>query len=97
MQGHANLFRRTVPVTLEEEVKIGAKLTHFLRAYVTRQEDGTLTVRLTGNQSSGALSSMAKANALLVVPEKNQTVPKGAQLTALMLDNSLEETSAFSL
>ena len=97
MQGHANLFRRTVPVTLEEEVKIGAKLTHFLRAYVTRQEDGTLTVRLTGNQSSGALSSMAKANALLIVPEKNQTVPKGGQLTALMLDNSLDETSAFSL
>jgi molybdopterin biosynthesis enzyme len=84
-------------VTLEEEVKIAAKLTHFLRAFVTRQADGTLTARLTGHQSSGALTSMAKANALLIVPEKNQTVPKGAQLNALMLDHTLEETSAFSL
>ena len=97
MQGHANIFRRTASVTLEEEVKIAAKLTHFLRAYVTRHEDGTLTARLTGHQSSGALTSMAKANALLIVPEKNQTVPKGAQLNALMLDHTLEETSAFSL
>jgi molybdopterin molybdotransferase len=97
MQGHAALFRRPIGVTLEEEVKIAAKLTHFLRAHVTRQEDGTLTARLTGHQSSGALTSMAKANALLVVPGTSPTVAKGAQLHALMLDHSLEETSAFSL
>ena len=97
MQGYNTLFRRTVTVTLEEEVKIGAKLTHFLRASVTRKEDGTLMARLTGLQSSGALTSMTKANALLIVPETSPTVAKGAQLKALLLDQSLEETSAFSL
>ena len=97
MQGYASLFRRTVTVTLEEEVKITAKLTHFLRASVARKEDGTLTARLTGLQSSGALTSMAKANALLIVPETSPKVAKGAQLKALPLDQSLEETSAFSL
>jgi molybdopterin molybdotransferase len=97
MQGYNTLFRRTVTVTLEEEVKIGAKLTHFLRASVTRKEDGMLTARLTGLQSSGALTSMTKANALLIVPETSPTVAKGAQLKALLLDQSLEETSAFSL
>ena len=97
MQGHTNLFRRTSTVTLEEEVKISAKLTHFFRAYVTRKDDGTLTARLTGLQSSGALTSMAKANALLIVPETSPKVAKGAKLKALMLDQSLDETSAFSL
>ncbi|MEP6857668.1 MAG: gephyrin-like molybdotransferase Glp [Gemmatimonadales bacterium] len=97
MQGHTALFRRTVSVTLEEDVKISAKLTHFLRAYVTRHEDGTLTARLTGLQSSGALTSMAKANALLIVPETSPKVAKDAKLKALMLDHSLDETSAFSL
>jgi molybdopterin molybdotransferase len=97
MQGHATLFRRTVSVTLEEDVKISAKLTHFLRACVARKEDGTLTARLTGLQSSGALTSMAKANALLIVPETSPKVAKGASLRALMLDHSLDETSAFSL
>ena len=97
MQGHTKPFRRPLTVTVEEEVKIAARLTHFLRAFVTRQEDGTFSARLTGVQSSGALTSMSKANALLIVPETSQTVAKGAQLKALMLDQSLEETSAFSV
>jgi molybdopterin molybdotransferase len=97
MQGYVTLFRRPISVILEEEVKIAAKLTHFLRANVTRHEDGTLTARLTGHQSSGALTSMVKANALLIVPGTHQKVAKGEVLHALMLDNSLEETSAFSL
>ncbi|HXN75255.1 MAG TPA: gephyrin-like molybdotransferase Glp [Gemmatimonadaceae bacterium] len=97
MQGYVALFRRTVTVTLEEEVKIGAKLKHFLRARVTRSEDGSLVARLTGHQSSGALTSMAKANALLIVPETSPKVAKGSQLKALMLDQSLEETSVLSI
>ena len=97
MQGHSSLFRRTVTVTLEEDVKIGAKLTHFLRAIVRRNEDGVLVARLTGLQSSGILTSMVKANALLIVPETSPKVEKGSQLKALMLDQSLDETSAFSL
>ena len=40
---------------------------------------------------------MVKANALLIVPGTHQKVDQGAQLHALMLDHSLEETSAFSL
>ena len=97
MQGHSTLFRRTVTVTVEEDVKIGAKLMHFLRANVTRNEDGTLSARLTGQQSSGALTSMAKANALLIVPETAPKVTKGSQLHALMLDQSLDETTVFAL
>jgi len=40
---------------------------------------------------------MARANALLIVPETSPKVAKGSLLKALMLDQSLEETSAFSL
>ena len=82
MQGHSSLFRRTVTVTVEEDVKIGAKLTHFLRAIVKRNEDGALVARLTGLQSSGILTSMVKANALLIVPETLPKVEKGSQLKA---------------
>src|SRR5437667_6641779 len=76
MQGHTALFRRTVMVTVEEDVKIGAKLTHFLRATVTRREDGVLAARLTGHQSSGALTSMAKSNAVVIVPQAFTEVAK---------------------
>jgi molybdopterin molybdotransferase len=36
---------------------------------VTPHVDGRLHARLTGPQGSGILTSMARANALLVVPE----------------------------
>jgi molybdopterin molybdotransferase len=97
MQGHASIFRRVVAVTTSEEIKISAKLTHFLRAIVTRGEDGVLSARLTGAQSSGALTSMARANAMLIVPGTEQKVPKGAVLNAMMLDQSLDESSVFKL
>jgi molybdopterin molybdotransferase len=97
MQGYTTFFRRTVTVTLDEEVIIGARLTHFLRAIVTRNPEGSLIARLTGHQSSAALTSMARANALLIVPDTAQKVAKGSQLKAMMLDQSLDETSAFSL
>jgi molybdopterin biosynthesis enzyme len=43
------------------------------------------------------LTSMVKGNALLIVPEDSPRVASGSQLKALMLDQSLEETSAFAL
>jgi molybdopterin molybdotransferase len=97
MQGHASIFRRVRTVTTTEEIKIAAKLTHFLRAVVTRGEDGALTARLTGAQSSGALTSMARANALLIVPGTEQKIAKGAVLNAMMLDQSLDEYPVFKL
>src|SRR5687768_12675150 len=97
MLGHASIFRRVTRVATSEEVKIGAKLTHFLRAIVTRGEDGALSARLTGAQSSGALTSMARANALLIVPGTEQKVAKGTVINAMMLDQSLDEHSVFKL
>jgi molybdopterin molybdotransferase len=97
MQGYTTFFRRPVRVRVEEDIKTVVKLTHFLRACVSRGQDGSLSARLTGNQSSAALSSMAKANALLIVPDTMQKVAKGTELNALMLDQSLDEAGAFSL
>jgi molybdopterin molybdotransferase len=68
MLGHARLFRRPQAARLEEPVAIGAKLMHFLRAVTRVGADGQLTVRLTGPQGSGILTSMSQANALLVIP-----------------------------
>ena len=45
MLGHTRLFRRPVTVTLEEPVTIGAQLTHFLRAIVTRARGRTRSAR----------------------------------------------------
>ncbi len=88
MLGHRLPFRRTVPVCVGEPITLGPKLRHFLRAVVRPEgPDGHLTARLTGPQGSGILTSMARANALLIVPEDRPAVPAGETLAALLLDD----------
>jgi len=82
LQGHALPFRRTVPVVVQEAITLGPKLRHYLRAIVDHGE-----ARLTGPQGSGILTSMARANALLIVPADMPAVPVGTALQALMLDD----------
>jgi molybdopterin molybdotransferase len=86
LQGHALPFRRTVPVEVAESLQYPLRLTHFLRAVVT-EEGGRLRARLTGPQGSGILTSMARANALLVMPADRDEVAPGEELRALMLDD----------
>lgn len=97
MLGHALLHRRPVPVILEEPVSIGARLTHFLRAIVRVRDDGSLGARLTGPQGSGILTSMSRANALLVVPEDRPTSAAGDRLHALLLGEEAQLMTAFAL
>jgi molybdopterin molybdotransferase len=97
MLGHTRLHRRPVRVTLEEPVRIGARLTHFLRAVVSTGPDGSLSARLTGPQGSGILTSMSLANALLVVPEDRSEVPAGETLHALLLTEDAGTAGAFAL
>jgi molybdopterin molybdotransferase len=80
-------FRRAVPVRVAEPVTLGPPLRHFLRAVVAPDDDGALAARLTGPQGSGILTSMVRANALLIVPEDRQNVAAGETLSAILLDD----------
>jgi molybdopterin molybdotransferase len=86
MSGHRLPFRRTVPVRLAEPVSLKPKLQHLLRAIVTDGPSGP-EARLTGPQGSGILTSMALANALLVIPEGQFETPAGSMVQALRLDD----------
>jgi molybdopterin molybdotransferase len=95
--GHNRLYRRPVTVTLDESVTIGAKLTHFLRAVVRHGQDGELRARLTGPQGSGILTSMAKANALLIVPEDRPQLHADERVNAFLLGEDTLLDASFSL
>jgi molybdopterin molybdotransferase len=66
--GAAKPFLRTFDVILDEEVSIAAPLTHFFRVVLQPAAGGIPHARLTGPQGSGLLTSMARADALAIVP-----------------------------
>ena len=97
MLGHSRLFRRPIDVVLDEPVAIGARLTHFLRAIITPEADGRMHARLTGPQGSGILTSMSRANALLVVPEDRPRCEPGEILHALPIVEDAQLATRFAL
>jgi len=84
MHGYAQPFRRTVRLRLAAPVSINAPLVHFHRATVSI-EGGERVARLTGPQGSGLLTSMAKADALVIVRPERRDLAAGEYVDALML------------
>ncbi|HKH93297.1 MAG TPA: gephyrin-like molybdotransferase Glp [Gemmatimonadaceae bacterium] len=95
LAGTTRPHRRAVPVVIDEPITLRAPLTHFLRCVLSDGADGSLRARLTGAQSSGMLTSMSSADALLIVPPEPVTVPAGATLRALPLDGDFGGSDRF--
>ena len=60
--------------------------TEYQRGIVTRAADGSLSVKTTGNQGSGVLSSMVQANGLIVLHHAQSNVAVGDLVDVMLLD-----------
>ncbi|MDP2938718.1 MAG: molybdopterin molybdotransferase MoeA [Candidatus Omnitrophota bacterium] len=77
--------RKEVEAVSEEDIKKKKGLRYFLRAN-TRWHQGRYLTRTTGPQGSGILKSMALANSLIILPEKEEFIKKGEKVTIRFLD-----------
>lgn len=84
MAGHTQLEKPTVPVTLQEDITSDGRES-YIRSVVTK-ENGRYFATTTGGQGSHMMTSLVKANALVIVPEGIKHVSAGKQLLAWMLD-----------
>jgi molybdopterin molybdotransferase len=94
MAGHTRAHRATIDVVCAEPITLAAPLTHFLRATL-EPADPLPIARLTGSQSSGVLTSMARADALLVVPPEPARHEPGTRLRAIPLGDGAHHGAAF--
>ena len=84
MLGHKELDKPVVRAVVDEPLTNSGRR-GFLRVVVTRQA-GVYHARTTGEQGSGVLTSMAKANGLAIVPEGMRHVEAGSEVVVQMLD-----------
>jgi molybdopterin molybdotransferase len=63
----------------------------FYARCVVAVEQGRYVAHLAGSQSSGALSALARANALAVIPEQGRGVAAGESVEVLMLNWDAED------
>lgn len=85
MLGKTRLEKPVLEATLLDEVRRKDDRRHYLRVTVEKQGDGYVA-RLTGDQGSGILLSMVRAQGLAVIPEEVDHLPAGSRVSVLMLD-----------
>jgi len=73
----------------EEPIRKKAGRTEYQRGLVTTDASGARTVRTTGNQGSGVLSSMARANGLIVLHHAQGNVAPGDEVDVMMFHGVL--------
>jgi len=85
MMGRKDLIRPTIKAVLGNTIENRDGRRIFARAIVTRQ-NGQYFANLTGPQGSGILSSVVKANSLVIVPETANQVKEGSIVDVIVLD-----------
>jgi len=85
MSGHKNLFRPTLRAVLREDISKKAGLVHFIRCRLI-PEEGKVYATTTGEQGSGILSSMVKAQGLVVLPREQTLARAGEEVKVIPLD-----------
>jgi molybdopterin molybdotransferase len=68
-----------IRAVLDQQIRKSDARRHYVRG-VMQQMDGEVHVRTTGSQSSGVMSSMAKANCLIVIPEEVEKIAAGERV-----------------
>jgi len=85
MLGRRELGLPRMIATCAVPIRTANSLTEFVRVTLERR-DGTLYATPTGNQSSGVLSSLSRAHALLIGPAAATTLEAGSQAAVLLLE-----------
>jgi len=84
MSGCRSYGRPVVQAIFQERFSKRGDRRHFLRGILTREE-GVFKVRTTGDQGSGILTSMVKANCLIDVPVEVERLNPGDEVTVQLL------------
>ena len=88
MAGRRDIFKRSITATLTKDVKKKAGRVHFVRAILEPSGNGFRVTPLEG-QGSGIISSMVKANALILLPLEETSFSEGQVINVHPLDESL--------
>jgi molybdopterin molybdotransferase len=85
MLGMQDVLPETVPARLLEAIENPGNRRHYVRALLERNGRDGYTVRAVGPQGAGMLTSLTRANALIVIPEEIEHAGAGAMVQVQIL------------
>ena len=85
MQGRTRFAKPTIEATLVDEIRRKDNRRHYVRVRLETR-DGETLAHLTGDQGSGILLSMVRADGIAIIPEDARHVDAGTRVRVMMLD-----------
>lgn len=86
MMGHIKIYRPTIEATLKEDLKKEPGRKYFISAMVEGDGKGNYYVAKAGEQGSGILSSMVKANGLIIFDDDQKEAKAGEKIKVQLLN-----------
>jgi molybdopterin molybdotransferase len=93
MMGFTRIYRRTIEARLTHDVKHRHSRTEFVRVMLSKDADG-YAASSAGDQGSGILASMSRADGLMVVPAQSKGMAAGGKVTVQLLDGTAYQQDA---
>jgi molybdopterin molybdotransferase len=85
MLGHGAVDETTMEVECADDLDNRGQRRHYVRVRLETGSDGRIVAAIAGEQGAGVLSSLAAADALMIVPEELERVKAGTRLRAIPL------------
>jgi molybdopterin molybdotransferase len=84
MMGHGDVLRPLVPARLDDEIPRKPGRVSFVRVRLERR-DGLLVARSAGNQDTGILKTMLRADGIAILPADRGTLERGSTVDVQVL------------
>jgi molybdopterin molybdotransferase len=86
MLGHQTIEPPVVEVVSADAIDNRGQRRHYVRVRLEQGDRGPKVARIAGEQGAGVLSSLAAADALMIVPEVMERVEPGTRLRAILIN-----------
>ena len=86
MMGENTLLPITVKIRAAQSIRKKSGRTEYQRGIIATDDSGKQTVRITGSQGSGILSSMSEANCMVVLAHQQHDVQAGDLVDVILFD-----------
>ncbi|HKV54778.1 MAG TPA: hypothetical protein VJN94_09050, partial [Candidatus Binataceae bacterium] len=93
MSARSDLGLPRIQARCATDITLANNLTEFVRVRLERR-DGEVYATPTGNQSSGVLRTLSRANGLLIGPARERLLEAGTQAAVLLLDTGAAASTA---
>jgi len=89
--GHRQVLRPLQPALLQEPLAKAPGRVHFIRVRLSRRADGALLASTAGNQETGILKTLLRADGLAIVPAEQGKLEAGQVVMVQLLRSDLLE------